>query len=37
LGDGPYYTEPGVVYTVTGSDPYGLDFDNNGLGCEEVT
>lgn len=33
-GDGPYYTEPGVVYTVTGSDPYGLDADNDGLGCE---
>jgi PASTA domain len=33
-GDGPYYTEPGVVYTVSGSDPYGLDADNNGSGCE---
>ena len=33
-GDGPYYTEPGVTYTVTGSDPYGLDGDNDGLGCE---
>lgn len=33
-GDGPYYTEPGVVYTVTGSDPYGLDADNDGRGCE---
>jgi hypothetical protein len=33
-GDGPYYTEPGVVYTVTGSDPYRLDGDNDGLGCE---
>jgi hypothetical protein len=33
-GDGPYYTEPGVVYAVTGSDPYGLDGDNDGRGCE---
>jgi hypothetical protein len=33
-GNGPYYTKPGVVYTVTGSDPYGLDGDNDGLGCE---
>jgi len=33
-GDGPYYTEPGVVYTVSGSDPYGLDADNNSRGCE---
>jgi hypothetical protein len=33
-GNGPYYTEPGVVYHVTGSDPYGLDGDNDGLGCE---
>lgn len=33
-GDGPYYTEPGVVYSVTGSDPYGLDADNDGRGCE---
>jgi hypothetical protein len=33
-GDGPYYTEPGVTYTVTGSDPYGLDGDNDGRGCE---
>jgi hypothetical protein len=33
-GDGPYYTEPGVVYTVSGSDPYGLDADDNGRGCE---
>jgi hypothetical protein len=23
-GNGPYYTAPGVVYRVTGSDPYGL-------------
>jgi len=33
-GNGPYYTAPGVVYTVTGSDPYGLDSNGNGLGCE---
>ena len=33
-GDGPYYTEPGVTYQVTGSDPYGLDGDNDGYGCE---
>jgi hypothetical protein len=33
-GDGPYYTAPGVVYSVTGSDPYGLDADNDGRGCE---
>jgi hypothetical protein len=33
-GNGPAYTEPGVVYTVTGSDPYGLDADGDGSGCE---
>jgi flagellar hook assembly protein FlgD len=33
-GNGPYYTKPGVVYHVTGSDPYGLDADHDGLGCE---
>jgi resuscitation-promoting factor RpfB len=33
-GDGPAYTEPGVTYQVTGSDPYGLDADNDGYGCE---
>jgi len=33
-GNGPYYTQPGVVYQVTGSDPYRLDGNNNGLGCE---
>jgi hypothetical protein len=33
-GDGPYYTEPGVVYAVSGSDPYDLDADNDGSGCE---
>jgi PASTA domain-containing protein len=30
-GDGPKYT--GLV-RVTGSDPYGLDADNDGYGCE---
>lgn len=30
-GDGPKYT--GYV-TVTGSDPYGLDSDGDGVGCE---
>jgi hypothetical protein len=33
-GNGPYYTVPGVTYRVTGSDPYGLDADNDGYGCE---
>ena len=33
-GDGPYYTEPGVIYRVTGSDPYGLDANGDGYGCE---
>jgi hypothetical protein len=33
-GNGPYFTKPGVVYAVTGSDPYGLDADNDGRGCE---
>ena len=33
-GNGPYYTKPGVVYRVTGSDPYDLDADNDGFGCE---
>jgi hypothetical protein len=31
-GDGPKYT--GRV-RVTGSDPYGLDADNDGIGCED--
>lgn len=30
-GDGPLYT--GTV-TVVGSDHYGLDSNNNGVGCE---
>jgi hypothetical protein len=33
-GNGPYYTAPGVVYTVTGSDPYDLDSNGDGRGCE---
>ena len=33
-GNGPKYTKPGVVYKVTGSDPYRLDSNNNGKGCE---
>ena len=32
-GDGPYYTMPGVTYTVTGPDPYDLDR-GDGKGCE---
>ena len=30
-GDGPYYTGP---VRVTGTDPYGLDADGDGYGCE---
>lgn len=30
-GNGPYYTGPVQVY---GSDPFGLDGDNDGWGCE---
>jgi resuscitation-promoting factor RpfB len=33
-GDGPAYTKPGVAYHVSGSDPYGLDADGDGQGCE---
>jgi hypothetical protein len=33
-GNGPAYTKPGVTYHVTGSDPYRLDSDGDGLGCE---
>lgn len=34
-GNGPRYTKPGVVYTVTrGKDRYGLDSDRDGKGCE---
>lgn len=31
-GDGPKYVYGTVK--VTGSDPYGLDSDNDGIGCE---
>jgi hypothetical protein len=31
-GNGPRYVEGPV--TVTGSDPYGLDRDGDGVGCE---
>ena len=34
-GNGPYYTKPGVVYRVTGSDPYDLDSKHDGHGCEK--
>jgi hypothetical protein len=33
-GDGPAYTKRGQTYKVPRSDPYGLDSDNDGLGCE---
>ena len=33
-GNGPYFTAPGVTYRVTGSDPYDLDGNNDGYGCE---
>jgi hypothetical protein len=29
----PYYTQPGVVYKVTGADPYRLDANGDGLAC----
>jgi hypothetical protein len=32
-GDGPKYVNGTVK--VTGSDPYGLDSDNDGVGCED--
>jgi uncharacterized membrane protein YgcG len=32
-GNGPYYTQPGVIYTVTGSDPYQLDGNGDGQAC----
>jgi hypothetical protein len=31
-GDGPEYVQGPVQ--VTGSDPYGLDADGNGIGCQ---
>jgi hypothetical protein len=37
-GNGPRYEGQGGVpngpFKVTGSDPYGLDGNNNGVGCE---
>jgi hypothetical protein len=32
-GDGPLFTRPGVTYTVTGDDPYGLDGNHDGSAC----
>jgi hypothetical protein len=32
-GSGPYFTAPGVSYTVTGSDPYRLDGNGDGNAC----
>ena len=32
-GNGPYFTQPGVTYAVTGSDPYGLDGNHDGRAC----
>jgi len=32
-GNGPYYTQPGVTYSVTGNDPYGLDGNHDGKAC----
>jgi uncharacterized membrane protein len=34
-GNGPFYTKPGVVYSVHGSDPYRLDTNHNHKGCEK--
>jgi resuscitation-promoting factor RpfB len=34
-GNGPRYTRPGVEYRVRGADRYGLDGDNDGIGCEQ--
>jgi hypothetical protein len=34
-GEGPYFTAPGITYAVTGSDPYELDRDGDGRGCDE--
>jgi hypothetical protein len=33
-GLGPYFTEPGVTYDVRGADPYDLDREGDGSGCE---
>lgn len=32
-GNGPYFTAPGITYTVTGSDPYRLDGNGDGKAC----
>lgn len=32
-GNGPLFTRPGVTYTVTGDDPYGLDGNRDGRAC----
>jgi hypothetical protein len=32
-GDGPFFTQPGVTYTVSGGDPYGLDGNGDGKAC----
>lgn len=32
-GNGPLFTSPGVVYTVTGSDPCDLDGNGDGKAC----
>lgn len=32
LGNGPNYVQG--PFQVVGSDPYGLDGDNDGIGCE---
>jgi uncharacterized membrane protein YgcG len=33
-GNGPYYTALGVTYRISGSDPYDLDSNGDGVGCE---
>lgn len=32
-GNGPFFTAPGVTYTVMGSDPYRLDGNGDGKAC----
>jgi hypothetical protein len=32
-GNGPYFTQPGVTYVVSGSDPYRLDGNHDGRAC----
>jgi hypothetical protein len=36
-GDGPAYVQGPVQVKVPGVDPYGLDEDNNGVGCDPVS